>query len=596
MTKRHWKIIACIFLVAATLAVYGEVRNHQFIYLDDGAYVFDNPAVRKGLTLKGVAWACTTLHAGYWMPLTWLSHMLDCQVFGLSPGGHHLTNLVFHLANTLLLFLWLQRATGALGPAFLVAALFALHPLHVESVAWVAERKDVLSTFFWLLTMWAYLWYGERRGWGRYLLVVLCFGLGLMAKPMLVTLPFVLLLLDYWPLNRLGLGLEVILREGPGGRGPLPPAADSLPRKIVMRMSPQGVPGRGLVWEKMPLLVLSALISAVAIYAQKEVGALAQLGELPLSSRVATSLVAYVWYPLKMLWPSPLAVLYPHPLDTISLWQALGAGLVLALISLGVFWQTRRHPYLLVGWLWYLGTLVPVIGLVQVGNQAWADRFTYVPLIGLFIIAAWGLRDLTAAWPGARWLRPLGAGIILAALMICTWFQVHLWRDSVTLFEHTLGVTGDNPVIHNNLGVALASQGKKEQAFFHFIEALRLNPNNARARNRLGEKLVAQGKMEEALAMFQRAVKIRPDFGEAYNNLGKVYAHQGKIDQARAMFQKAIDLDPNFAEAYKNLGLALATQGKKREAVEMLEKAVRINPNFADAQEMLNRLKAQGPD
>ena len=589
MTEHRLTILACIVLALATFAVYGEVGSHQFIHFDDGAYVFDNPVVRAGLTLNGVKWAFTTLYAGYWMPLTWLSHMLDCQLFGLSPGGPHLTNLLFHIANTLILFLWLLRATRTPGPAFLVAALFAWHPLHVESVAWVAERKDVLSTFFWLLTMWAYLWYVERPAVGRYLLIILCFGLGLMAKPMLVTLPLALLLLDYWPLRRWTPGRQVILREGGRGHGPLPPPSNSLPQPPKSGLLSIGL-GR-LIWEKAILLVLAVLVGIVTVYAQKSSGALARLGEVPLSERVATALVAYVWYPLKMLWPSRLAVLYPHPLDTLPLWQVLGAGLILALISILIIRLRRRYPYLLVGWLWYLGTLLPVIGLVQVGDQAWADRFTYVPLIGLFILCAWGTREITAGWPGARVVRPLGAGLILAALLVVTFFQVRLWRDSITLLEHTLNVTGDNYLIQHNLGVALAARGQRKQAAAHFLEALRLNPANARAQNRRGEDLVAQGKIAEGIARFQRAVKLKPDLVEAYNNLGLAYASQGRLDQALAMFRQAIALDQNFAAAYKNLGMALACQGKTQEAREMLGKAVQINPEDPEAKRILLDLK-----
>jgi Tfp pilus assembly protein PilF len=294
-----------------------------------------------------------------------------------------------------------------------------------------------------------------------------------------------------------------------------------------------------------------------------------------------------------MFWPSGLAVLYPHPLDTIPLWQALGAALVLVIISLAVVWRGRRQPYLPVGWFWYLVTLAPVIGLVQVGNQAWADRYTYVPLIGLFIIAAWGARDLTAGLPGARVLRPLGAGIILAALLVCTMIQVHRWRNSVTLFEHTLAVTADNYVIQNNLGVALASQGKIKEAAPHFLEALRLNPNNARAQNRLGEELLAQGKIAAATAKFQRASKLKPDWAEPYNNLGRVDAYQGRMDQAVARFQKAVALDPNFAAAYKNLGFALASRGEKQKAVEILRKAVELDPGDLEAQNILHDLKTR---
>lgn len=563
MTPRAWQILACIVLVLATVAAFGEVRQHQFIQFDDVYYLTENPAVQEGLTPKSTIWAFTTTRAGNWTPLTWLSHVLDVQIFGLRPGGHHLTNLIFHVANTLLLFLWLLRATRALGPAFLVAALFAWHPLHVEPVAWVAARKDVLSTFFWLLTMWAYLGYGERPGWGRYGLALFCFTLGLMAKPMLVTLPLALLLLDYWPLGR---------------------------------WTSSGSSARGLILEKLPLLALAAVFSIVTLYAQEQVGAVAPLGEISVSSRVATALVAYVWYPLKMFWPAGLAVLYPHPLDAIPLWQAVFAGLILALVSILAVWRTRRYPYLPVGWLWYLVTLAPVIGLVQVGNQAWADRYSYIPLIGLFILAAWGARDLTAGLPGARVLRPLGTGIILAALLILTIFQVRLWRDSVTLFEHTLRVTGDNPVIHHNLGVALAAQGQRDLAANHFLEALRLSPGNARARNRLGEELFAQGKIAEAAAKFHQAIKLKPDLAAAHNNLGRVYAHQGKMDKALARFQKAIDLDPNFAAAYKNLGMALATRGEKRKAMEMLVKAFEINPGDSEAHQILQDLKTRGND
>lgn len=571
MTEHRLTILACIVLALATFAVYGEVGSHRFIHFDDGAYVFDNQVVRAGLTLNGVKWAFTTLYAGYWMPLTWLSHMLDCQLFGLSAGGPHLSNLLFHIANTLLLFLWLLRATRTPGPAFLVAALFAWHPLHVESVAWVAERKDVLSTFFWLLTMWAYLWYVERPAGGRYFLVLLCFGLGLMVKPMLVTLPLALLLLDYWPLHRW--------------------TPNQQDEKTFTRVT-----GGRLVLEKVPLLILSLLCSAVTVYAQKTSGALARLGEIPLTERVATALVAYVWYPLKMLWPSRLAVLYPHPLDTFPLWQVLGAGLILVLISILIIRLRRSYPYLLVGWLWYLGTLLPVIGLVQVGDQAWADRFTYVPLIGLFILSVWGAREVTALLPGARGLRPLGAVIILAALLVVTFFQVRLWRDSITLFEHTLSVTGDNYLIQHNLGVALAARGQREQAAAHFLEALRLNPANARAQNRRGEDLVAQGKIDAGIARFQRAVKLKPDLVEAYNNLGLAYASQGRMDQALAMFRQAIALDRNFAAAYKNLAMALMCQGKNKEAGEMLENAARLKPDDLETKRLLQELKTQGPD
>lgn len=558
MTSRRGQILACIFLVLATFAAFGEVGRHPFINFDDAYYLSENPAVQEGLTSKAVIWAFTTTRAGSWTPLTWLSHLLDCQLFGLSPGGHHFTNLIFHIVNTLLLFLWLTRVTKAPGPAFLTAALFAWHPLHVEPVAWVAARKDLLSTFFWLLTLWAYAGCGQRPGRSRYGLVCLFFLLGLLAKPMLVTLPLVLLLLDYWPLGR----------WVPGGGA------------------------KGLILEKLPLLGLSALFSLVTLLAQQGVGAIAPLGEISLGQRVATALWAYVWYLGKMFWPSGLAVLYPHPLDAIPLGQAAGAALMLAAVSSLVVWRGRRYPYLPVGWFWYLLTLAPVIGLIQVGSQTWADRYSYVPLIGLFLMFSWGIRDMSAELPGARVLRPAGAGIILAALWWLTMQQVGYWRDSITLFAHTLRVTGDNPVIHNNLGVALANRGQREEAAAHFLEALRLDPLNARGQNQKGEELFAQGKLPEAGDKFRRALKLQPDWAPPYNNLGRVYAHQGQMDRAVILFQKAVDLDPKSAPAYKNLGLAWAALGNRKKAVAALRQALAINAEDREARRILQDLAA----
>jgi tetratricopeptide (TPR) repeat protein len=575
MPHRRWTIIACLFLVVATLATYGDLRTHQFINYDDNAYITDNPPVQAGLTLKGLSWAFTTLHATNWHPLTWLSHMLDCQLFGLNPGAHHLTNLVFHIANSLLLFLWLLYLTRTLGCSFLVAALFALHPLHVESVAWVAERKDVLSTFFWLLTMWAYAWYAERPGLGRYLLILVCFGLGLMAKPMLVTLPFVLLLLDYWPLGRLSL-------KGPG-------AAATFPKPAA------GVALQRLVWEKSPLLVMSALSSVVTFYAQKEGGAILTLHALPIPNRLANAMVAYVSYLGKMFWPAPLAVLYPLQAHNLHIWQALAAGLALAVLTIWALRQARRHPYLPVGWLWYLGTLLPVIGLVQVGGQAMADRYTYLPLIGLFIMVAYGMADLGARWRAARFLLPVGAGVVLSALMACTWVQVSYWRDSISLYEHTLKVAGRNPVIHYNLGLALAAQGKLDQAVAHYAEALRLKPDYAKAHNNLGIALAAQGKLDQAMVHYAEALRLKLDPAAVHHNLGLALAQQGKLDQAVAHYAEALRLKPDLAEAHKNLGVVLAAQGKSDQAAAHYAEALRLKPDYAEAHNNLGQaLAAQG--
>ncbi len=546
MPHRHWKIIACLFLVVATLAIYGDLGTHQFINFDDNIYVTANPPVQAGLTLTGLVWAFTTLHAGFWIPLTWLSFMVDSQLFGLHPGGFLLTNLLFHIASVLLLFGWLLRTTRAPGPSFLVAALFALHPLHVESVAWVTERKDVLSTFFCLLTMWAYLWYAEHPGLGRYLLILVCFSLGLMAKPMLVTLPFVLLLLDYWPLGRWP-------QKSPG----------SAKNSGTPKPDP-GVPLGRLIWEKAPLLALVVIFIVLNLYAQREQAATdpIYLTILPLSVRLANALAAYVTYLVKMIYPSGLAVFYPNSRDAFPLWQRLAAGPVLALISLLIIRPTRRRPYLLVGWLWYLGTLVPVIGLVA-GEQALADRFTYVPSIGLFIMAAYGMAELAARWRLSRFLLPVGAGVVLSAFMICTWVQVRYWRDSIALFEHTLKVTRGNPLIENNLGVTLAAQGKTDQAMAHYTEAMRLASDYADPHNNLGVALAQQGKITEAIIRFQEAIQIRPDFPAAYANLGLAFAIQGNIDKAINIFESALKNNPNDTNAQKILSILKAQRVQK---------------------------------
>ena len=574
MSHRRWKIIACLFLVVATLAVYAQVTNHKFVF-DDVLYVADNPPVQDGLTLKGLFWAFTTLHGGLWIPLTWLSFMVDSQLFGLHAGGFLLTNLLIHIANALLLFLWLLYLSRTLGCSFLVAALFALHPLHVESVAWATERKDVLSTFFWLFTMWAYVWYAERPRLGRYLLILVCFSLGLMAKPMLVTLPFVLLLLDYWPLGRLSL-------KGPAVAAAFPKFGS-------------GVTIKRLVWEKSPLFVISALSSIVTFYTQKEAGAVLTLHTLPIFNRLANAMVAYVSYLGKIFWPAHLAVLYPVPGNNLPIWQALAAGLALAVLTLLALQQARRHPYLLVGWLWYLGTLLPVIGLVQVGAAAMADRFTYVPSIGLFLAVVWGMADLAARWRVPRFLLPVGAGVVLSALMMCTWMQVSYWRDSISLYEHTLEVTRENPIIQSNLGLALATQGKMDQAIAHYAEALRLNPDYAKAHNDLGVALVAQGKMDQAIAHYAEALRLNPDYAEAHYNLGLALATQGKLDRAMAQYAEALHLKPDFPEAHNNLGFDLAKQGKLDLAMAHYAEALRLKPDFPEAHNNLGlALAAQG--
>ena len=421
---KHRDILVCLFLVMATLAVYWQVQNFDFVNFHDDDYVYENRHVKEGLTLESVTWAFTTIHAGNWHPLTWLSHMLDSHVYGMNSGRHHLTNLLFHIANTLLMFMVFRKMTDSLWQSGFVAGLFALHPLHVESVAWVSERKDVLSTFFWMLTKWSYIWYVEHPVVRRYILVVLFFALGLMSKPMLVTLPFVLLLLDFYPLNRFQ------FQQSDG-------SANAQQKSIALR----------LILEKTPLFVLVAMSSAITFYAQKHGGAVASLKVIPLKARVANALVSYANYIGKMVYPSKLTVLYPHP-GMLPWWKIAGACFLLVSISFLAIRVVKQSPYFAMGWLWYLGTLVPVIGLVQVGSQSMADRYTYVPLIGIFIIIAWGIPELVAQWRYRKiWLATL-ATVILTILMAMTWKQVGYWKNSITLFEHTLKVTTNNALPH----------------------------------------------------------------------------------------------------------------------------------------------------
>jgi protein O-mannosyl-transferase len=566
----------CLALIAVNLIVYASVRHHDFVNFDDDDYVTANPVVLRGLTWHGVAWAFTTEHAVNWHPLTWLSHMLDVQLYGLDAGAHHLTNLLFHIGNTLLLFGLLHRMTGALGRSAFVAGLFAVHPLHVESVAWVAERKDVLSTLFWMLTLWAYIEYVKRpdlrqSSRRRYAAVLLFFALGLMAKQMLVTLPLVLLLLDFWPLGRVGIG--------PNPAGGWAPARDGW-----------ATAGR-LVWEKLPLLALAAASSIATFVIHQRGGAVIILSAIPLQLRIENALVSYVVYIGKMLWPAGLAVLYPYP-QSLSAWSVAVAFVTLTGISVAVIWAAPRRPYLPVGWFWYLGTLVPVIGLIQVGDQAIADRYTYIPLIGLFIIVAWGAPDLLVRWPLRRVVLPkialpAAACLVILACAITARGQLEYWEDSTTLWTHTLAVTTRNNIAHNNLGATLADQGKTDEAIAHYSEALRIKSDYADAHNNLGVALADQGKLDEAIAHYSEALRIKPGYSDAHSNLGIALADQGNLDEAIAQFTEALRINPDSAKAHNNLGVALASQGKLDEAIAQFTEALQVKPDYADARNNL---------
>jgi len=580
--------IICLILVIAILVVYWQVGNHEFIMFDDDLYVTENPNVQAGLSLKSVKWAFTVTHAHNWHPLTWLSHMLDCQIYGLNPGGHHLTNVILHILNSILLFLIFRRMTGALWKSAFVAALFALHPLHVESVAWVAERKDVLSTFFWMLTMGAYVLYVENPGIKRYLLTVLFFALGLMAKPMLVTLPFVLLLLDYWPLGRFHIRHvddsqhteDVSRKDTRRNKGKPRNAVENAVQADKNTTSNYRwsllFP---LLWEKIPFFILAAVSSVVTVYAQQEI--IKTLELYPLGTRISNALVSYVTYMGKMLVPTNLGIFYPYAGNILTIWQIGGSILLLAGITVLVILAVRR-PYLTVGWLWYLGTLVPVIGLVQVGLQSMADRYTYIPLIGIFIIISWGAPDFLAKMRYRKTVLAVSTGVLVLTLMTMAVGQVKSWRSDITLFKHATEVTRNNWLAHYNLGIALQEQNKVDEAIAHYAKALKIKPHYSKAHCNMGNALQKQGKIDEAIAHYYSALKIMPDYAKALYNLGVALQEQGKIDEAIAHYYSALKIKPDHASAHYNLGNALATQGRLDEAISHYSEALRINPDDDD--------------
>ncbi|PWT79994.1 MAG: hypothetical protein C5B57_12965 [Blastocatellia bacterium] len=532
-------------LVALNLVVYGSVAHHEFVTWDDPQYILNNRHVAGGLTWANVTWALTSGYASNWHPLTWWSHMLDVQAYGLMAGSHHLTSLALHVGSTLLLFGLFRAMTGAFGQSLFVAALFAVHPLHVESVAWVAERKDVLSVFLGMLTVWAYLRYVRRPTALRYTAVFALLAAGLMAKPMLVTLPALLLLLDVWPLARTSLGW------------------------------------RSLVQEKIPWLMLACISSLITLSVQRRGGAVAASAALPLGFRIRNAFVSYATYIGKALWPTRLGAVYPYP-KTLPPWEVATGVATVCLISAAVLWFGRHRSYLVVGWLWYLGTLVPVIGFVQVGSQARADRYTYLPLVGVFIIIAWGISDLFANIRYSRQMLPVAGGAVIAVCATLARGQVTYWRNSLALWSRTVEVTSDNFVAQNGLGEALAKQGRMAEAIAHYREAVRIDPDFPFAHNNLGVELRRQRATDEAIAQFQEALRTKPDFAEAHNNLGNALLDQDRIDEAVTHYSAALQLNAQYVEAHNGLGIALAKAGKADEAIEHLSEAIRLQPRAAD--------------
>ena len=563
--RKHPVTIICIFLTIALCSVYLQVKDHQFISLDDNKYVTENSHVLSGLNLENIKWAFTSVYASNWHPITWISHMMDVDIFGMKPGMHHLTNVIFHILNSILLLIVLNQMTGALWRSAAVAALFAFHPLHVESVAWIAERKDVLSTFFWMLTMLAYHRYVGSRTISKYLLMILFFSLGLMAKPMLVTLPFVLLLLDFWPLKREELSLA---NNGPQTEQPWWPKINL---RDILRLIP----------EKVPLLIMALAACVVTVYAQSG-EAVNSLEQVSFASRIQNVIITYVAYLWKMVWPLNLAVFYPYPKQFSILTVGLCLLLLIA-ITVIVLMSARRLPYLVTGWLWYLGTLVPVIGIVQVGYQSMADRYTYIPLIGIFVMIAWGIPELLDKWKFKKIALVRLTGIVIPILIVCSWMQVGYWENSITLYEHALTVTKDNYLVHTNLAAVLSEKGDFQGGTYHFYEALKIDPQDVIANDGLGKIFYRTHKYDEAIKQFSEVLKLDPKNVIAHDELGGTLLEMGKYDEAIKRFSEALELDPKNFIAYIGLGSVLAKEGKiSEEALGNFIEALKRDPNNAD--------------
>ncbi|GFE62149.1 tetratricopeptide repeat protein [Geobacter sp. AOG2] len=562
-SKMRNLVLICVALLVISLAVYMRVGDYGFLNYDDDAYVTDNPHVASGITGTSIAWAFTSVDAANWHPVTWLSHMADVELYGMNPRGHHLTNVIIHAISTLLVLLLLLRSTGALWPSAFVAVLFALHPLHVESVAWVAERKDVLSAFFWFLTLLIYGEFAAKRKLGLYFLALFTFILGLMSKPMLVTLPVVMLLLDFWPLNRLH-------REGE-------PGLRLLSGRVL-----------ALVKEKIPFFICSFLSAAVTIYAQSKGGAVKGLTEVPFQLRIENVPIAYVTYIGKIFWPHNLAMLYPLP-QSIPLWHVISSLFFLLLVSGVTIRAARTYPYLAVGWFWFLVTLVPVIGLVQVGLQAMADRYMYIPLTGIGIMVAWGVRESTKSLPHREGVLALLAATVIIASAAVTFHQIGFWRDSITLYRHTLQVTTDNYIIHDNLGLSLERAGNLDAAIREYEEALRINPFYQRSLANLGLALARKGNLDAAIGKYQEALQINPNYNVVHNNLGLALARKGNLDAAIGEYHEALRINPDYVEAHNNLGVALARKGDLDAAIGEFREALRTSPDNMEAYKNLER-------
>lgn len=609
----HRKLVVCLLLAAATFALYGRAIGYPFIErYDDEIYVTSNPHVQAGLAWQTVTWAFKSTEYSNWHPLTWLSHALDCELWGLDPAGHHFTSVLLHAVNVVLLFLLLARATGAAGRSLVVAALFAVHPFNVESVAWIAERKNVLSMLFLLLTLGAYGWYALKPAAKRYLVVALLFALGLAAKPMVITLPCVLLLLDYWPLRRIEWSLQP---EDPRPiDNPKGLANDSSPGTLTVPRAPLW----WLVLEKLPLLALSAANGAITIFAQRSYGAM----HLALSPgvRLENAVYAYAMYVWKAFWPAQLTVFYPHPGARLAIWQTGLATLFLMAVSTLVWRERASRPYLMTGWLWYLGTLIPVIGVIQVGEQAMADRYAYVPLIGVFLMAVWGAADAADRRQLSLRARATTAAVVLSVFMVFTWKQITYWRSSYDLWSHAVQVTKDNFTAETNLGFTLMASDRSAEAVPHLQNAVRIKPSYALSHLSLAGALQLSGRPRDAIPEYETALGLGPAqsmLAAAYENLGRSYEQTGNYKDARARYEQALRMNPeqqstkdaldhlNLSEALRNvaespsggaylrLGQFLQKSGRVSQARTAYERALDLDPKLREARTALEGLGPQ---
>ena len=604
--------LCVLFLTISILTVYQPVRQYEFIRYDDSPYITANHHIKDGLTYDNLIWALTSFHAANWHPLTWASHAADITLYGMVPGRHHMTNVLLHIINSLLLFYIFRQMTGKLWQSLFVAALFALHPLHVESVAWISERKDVLCAFFGMLTIASYIKYCKKSEPKWYLLALFCFIAGLMSKPMLVTLPFVLLLFDYWPLGRIksisSTNIGVTKNNIFSSKYPNSKFHGSSVLRIVL--------------EKLPFLLFAVCSAVITLFAQHSGNAVKSLNQFPFSIRISNAITAYMQYIGKMFWPFHLTIYYPHP-GQHPLWQVAGAYLILAAICFFVFRYYRRYPYLLTGWLWYAGALVPVIGIVQVGTQSVADRYTYLPLIGLFVIVSWGIPELVKRLRYRKAILSILSIMILCNLMFISWVQVSFWKNDITLFQHALDVTDDNYIAHNNLGNAFMEQGRLTEALYHFYSArsirpdedtyynlgllfqlkgntlaaeryyqktLSLNPNYLNAYINLGNVMASKNDFGRALAYYKEALRLNSDSPMIYGNLGHLMVRQGNEDEAIRYYKEMLRIDGDNEAAFNGLGVAWAAKGDMDQAAAYFLKAIRKNPGYSDAYKNLKSI------